>query len=705
MMTTGHIPGMRALRRHAAVVVLLTAFALPAGQLGAQAGSCAPAPTALVLAGGGAKGFAHIGLLQTLDSLGVVPDYVVGTSIGAIVGALYASGLSGREIETRLQQIPLASLVQRYAPSVGQALGTLRPVAVWERSDDRWLLQSGAVREAEANSVISRLLLEANLQARGDFDRLPIPFRAIAADLRTREPVVLGTGDLAEAVRASFALPVLLRPVWRDSLWLTDGGIASNIPVGTARALGAQRLIVSTLPTTLPDPRLFDDPLNVTTAIFEYLWVQDSLSLGPDDVLVSQPVGEADPLDFTPAVLAGLVRAGRATSDSVFAGSVCARPLRDARRPARLPRYITDARIDATRAGEARAVANQVGLIAGRPLDATAIDVGLARFATQERYRGIWLRPSGRGDSIAFAPRLEPAPVRSFGLGLAFDNWMSGRLWLGGVHRALFGRDLEGAALYSVGTYRSDLSLALRRATRIGERTRPLGIALDYFTEDVRLYQGNGELPPAQTDEVALLLGVRPLYEPGWSVAFGADYRVWAAPGTPTRGSGGLRWSVQHRAEHTPLPTAMLEAIALADWQRVRLEVAPRYTLRGLEVSPRVRLGWGSDLPIQHTFTLGGLDGFAGLRILDGRGTHEAYASMLFRWRVWRGLFARIEPMAGAVGSGDGLFVRRGGTDGIVFVGSRIGLEFDTPVGPIRVEEGFNNQRERLALIRVGYWF
>src|SRR5690606_9910992 len=142
-----------------------------------------------------------------------------------------------------------------------------RPVVVWEQWDRRWILQAGAVREAEANAIISRLMLRGNLLARGDFDRLPIRFRAIATDLNTRNAVVIGSGDLAKAVRASFSLPAILRPVHRDSLWLTDGGLSSNIPVKTARALGAERLIVSTLPSARLEAETFDSPLSVTSAV------------------------------------------------------------------------------------------------------------------------------------------------------------------------------------------------------------------------------------------------------------------------------------------------------------------------------------------------------------------------------------------------------------------------------------------------------
>ena len=219
----------------------------------AQIGSCAPARTALVLSGGGAKGLAHLGLLEQLDARGIVPDLIVGTSIGAVIGALYASGESSASIAARLHALPFAEAIRTYEPVVSASLGGLQPVIVWERGVAGWVLQAGTARENEVSALVSRLMLRANLMARGNFDSLPIPFRAVATGLEDRSIVTIGTGDLALAVRASFSLPLLLRPVSLNGRTLVDGALASNRPVAVARELGAKRVIVSTLES--PEPR------------------------------------------------------------------------------------------------------------------------------------------------------------------------------------------------------------------------------------------------------------------------------------------------------------------------------------------------------------------------------------------------------------------------------------------------------------------
>ena len=172
------------MRRRRLILVLGTvawfasAPALPAQQ-------CRAPRTALVLSGGGAKGLAHIGVLRVLDSLGIRPDLIVGTSMGAVVGALYASGYSGRELDSLARIVPLAALFRTYQPLAPRSLGILQPLVVWEQGDRGFTLQSASVVEAEANALVNAALLRGNLLARGDFDSLPIPFRAVATDLAT----------------------------------------------------------------------------------------------------------------------------------------------------------------------------------------------------------------------------------------------------------------------------------------------------------------------------------------------------------------------------------------------------------------------------------------------------------------------------------------------------------------------------------------
>jgi len=692
-------------RRLAATVAIALLLSAPASRpAAAQIGTCEPARTALVLAGGGSKGLSHLGLLQALDSLGIRPDLIVGTSMGAILGAMYAAGESGREIERRVRAVKLDELVRDYAPLVSNSLGSLRPIVAWERGPSAWVLQTGTVRENEVSAGLSRLALRANLMARGDFDSLPVPFRAVATDLEDRSVVALGKGDLARALRASMALPLLMRPVVIDGRTLVDGGLSSNVPVGVARALGAERIIVSTIASPKPDASAFDDPLTVTSAVFEFLWVQDSLALRANDVLVAQPTAAYGMIDFATSTIDSLVALGRRTADASLRSAACVRPIARGPIVGVLPDSVGVARITGEDVRDRDAVLRSLGLSTGTRLDTARVADGIARFTANERYRGLWLTPAGSGERADFDVTLDPAPDRSIGLGVAFDHTMSGRLWLGAVDRHLLSRDLEGTALVTAGAYRSDLTLAARRLARIGRRDLPVGGSVELVTEDIRLFQGESELPSADVEEVNLVLGLRPLFEPGWSYELGADYRVWRQPQRPWHGTVGARYSVHYRGIDAREPLVDFQAVALGDWQRVYLNLEHSQLVGAVEFRPRVRAGWGRQLPLQQTLVLGGLDGFAGLRLMEQRGDHELFGSLLVRWPIWRRLLGRVEPMFGVSGNGD-FFGGTGALDGTLLFGARVGVEFETPIGPIRVEHGFNNQDRRQALIRVGHWF
>src|SRR3954449_1748395 len=143
------------LRSVLVLLALISAGTLP--RLAAQ--QCRPPRTALVLSGGGAKGIAHIGVLRVLDSLGVRPDLVVGTSMGAVVGALYASGYSGRELDSLARVTPIASLFRTYQPLAPRSLGVLQPLVLWEQGPRGFAIQTAAVVEAEANALVNAALL------------------------------------------------------------------------------------------------------------------------------------------------------------------------------------------------------------------------------------------------------------------------------------------------------------------------------------------------------------------------------------------------------------------------------------------------------------------------------------------------------------------------------------------------------------------
>jgi NTE family protein len=201
----------------------------------------------LVLSGGGAKGVAHIPLLQALDSLHIVPDLIVGNSMGSVMGGLYAMGYSGDSIAKLTKNMDWDKLL-------GGGV-SFDKVSVEEKSEFERYLIGLDIKNGKPTSV-SSLLSDQNLREYlseltypvynvTDFDKLSIPFRALATDLVTGKEVVVDSGNLATAIRASMSLPAVFNPVPYKETLLVDGGVVNNFPTDIAKLMGADIIIGS----------------------------------------------------------------------------------------------------------------------------------------------------------------------------------------------------------------------------------------------------------------------------------------------------------------------------------------------------------------------------------------------------------------------------------------------------------------------------
>ncbi|MFO1402772.1 MAG: patatin-like phospholipase family protein [Steroidobacteraceae bacterium] len=202
----------------------------------------------LVLSGGGARGAAHIGVLEVLDELHVPIDAIAGTSMGAVVGGLYASGMSGREIDALLSSVDWQDAFRDRPKRTDLAFRRKQedldylvniPLGIKGR---RLLIPRGLVQGQKLTQLLRRMLLPAS--GVPDFDHLPTRLRVVATDLENGETVVMRDGDLVSAVRASMSAPGVFAPVERGGRLLVDGGLTENLPVDVARAMGVDVLIV-----------------------------------------------------------------------------------------------------------------------------------------------------------------------------------------------------------------------------------------------------------------------------------------------------------------------------------------------------------------------------------------------------------------------------------------------------------------------------
>lgn len=257
----------------------------------------------LVLSGGGALGLAHVGVLKVLEELHVPVDCVAGTSMGAIVGGLYAAGYSPEEIERLAYELPWGKLIEdrpdrRHLPYRRKLDDQtyLTPIQLG-LSGGRLRMPSGLI--AGHRLGIELRVLALRVLGIDDFDRLPLPFRAVAADIGTGEMVVLRRGDLAQAMRASMAVPGVFSPVELDGRLLVDGGVVDNLPVDQARAMGADVVIAVDVGTPMAAKRRPDSIASILSRTSDMLTrVNVERMLPGVDLFIRPEVGTYGLLDF-----------------------------------------------------------------------------------------------------------------------------------------------------------------------------------------------------------------------------------------------------------------------------------------------------------------------------------------------------------------------------------------------------------------------
>ncbi|GEM73933.1 patatin-like phospholipase family protein [Vibrio sagamiensis] len=261
---------------------------------------------AVVLAGGGAKGAAHIGVLKALEEMHIPVDIVTGTSMGAYVGGLYAVGMSADEIESFIYSVDWNS---GYRDRVDRSQRRVRD----KEYEDRYQvntdlgLRFGEVRSPTGvvqGQNMLRILRETtgNLGQFDSFDQLAIPYRSIATDIVELEEVVLDNGYLVDAMMASMSVPGALPPYELNGHLLVDGGVVNNMPVEIARAMGADIVIAVDISTDYKEKDEFTGLLTVADQLSNYLVrrsTQDQVDkLQSDDIYIRPNVGQMETVEF-----------------------------------------------------------------------------------------------------------------------------------------------------------------------------------------------------------------------------------------------------------------------------------------------------------------------------------------------------------------------------------------------------------------------
>lgn len=245
----------------------------------------------LTLGGGGAKGFAHLPILEVFDELGIKPCCITGTSIGAILGALYASGHSAKNIAEMFHEL--------IVPPNARFRDIIRSkdvLKIFDLIDPHISFKPQGLLKGE--KLLAYLYEQMQVET---FEELNIPLKVVATDFWRREQVVFDSGDLLPAVRASMALPYIFTPVVEDDRVLVDGGLVNNVPLDLLDETCDLRVAVdimgkiSTPPTKIPSPR---DAVFHTYQVMMEAMAREKRANHPVDIYLNAPLVDVDILDF-----------------------------------------------------------------------------------------------------------------------------------------------------------------------------------------------------------------------------------------------------------------------------------------------------------------------------------------------------------------------------------------------------------------------
>jgi len=341
----------------------------------------------LVLSGGGARGMAHIGVLRVIEDLKVPIDCIAGTSMGAVVGGLYASGMTAAQIESTMRSVDWQEAFRDAPPR--------RDLNFRRKQDDRnflvrlplglkhyhMLLPKGFIQGQKLQETLRQLTLPFSNTT--NFDLLPTPFRAVATDLETGAAVLMESGDLSIAMRASISAPGVFAPVDYRGRLLVDGGLADNLPIDVARAMKADVLIVSDVSFPLETRDRLDSALSISNQMLAILVRKNAdrqkATLAPQDILIEPSLGTSSATDFT--IAASTISQGEAAArgvesrlaalrvgDGAYQGYVARRATRQPGLP-----VIRFVRVDPESRRYEKTILAEMQPLIGKPLDLDAV--------------------------------------------------------------------------------------------------------------------------------------------------------------------------------------------------------------------------------------------------------------------------------------------------------------------------------------------
>jgi NTE family protein len=695
----------------------------------------------LVLGGGGARGAAHVGVLRVIEELRIPVDYVAGTSMGSIVGGLYASGLNAEQIEREILAMDWSDLFQDEPDREQRSFRRKRDDQIYAfkakpgYNKGKVQLPLAYIRGQKFDLVLNRLTLP--MFEVKDFNLMPIPYRAVATDIETGKEVVLSAGSLAKSIRASMAVPAAFDPVEIDGRLLVDGGLANNVPVSVAREMGADVFIVVDVGSGLYGRDEITSALDITGQLANFLFTLNSeaqlKTLGSRDILMRPQLGDIGGNSFDRASEAIPLgeRAARESIEALRQYSLSAEDY--ARHVAARTRPRTDTPIiEFVRTNNSSSVADEVvasriSARTGQPLDVAQLERDIGRVYGLDIFESVRydvLREDEKTGLLISTREKHWGPAFvQVGLESSSDMDGDGAFKLG--------------LLYSRGAVNA-LNGEWRTGVQIGDEPglsteihQPLDPLSRYFVSGRASYEGRRvNIFDDSGDNVAryqlslyqLELGAGREFGTwgegrlGYRRATGeAEVKVGApAPDVDLdRGEIFLRLS-DDKLDNFNFPRAGHNG--KVEWIVAREGLGARSDYDQVRLNYAHALSWGSntliggllgattlddDAPLEGLFQLGGLFRLSGLQENQLSGQHAGLALLVYLRRLQHSRFLQSF-IGGSLEAGN---VWQDTSDASLdnsIIGGSAFLGLDTPIGPVYLGYGRTDTSESSIYIHIG---
>lgn len=698
----------------------------------------------LVLGGGGARGAAHIGVLKELERLRVPIDAIAGTSMGAIVGGLYATGMSASELEELVGSLDwakaLSDELERRDMSFRRKQDDAQMPIDFELGirDQALVVPQGVIQGHELDLLLRELTL--GVSHIRDYDDLPIPFRAIAADIEHGSAFVMGEGDLAQSIRASMSVPAVFAPVLIGDSLLVDGGLIKNLPVDVMQSMGVDIIIAVDVEYPLYGIDELDSAIAISEQMFTILLRKETLRqiarLDSDDVLIQPDLGHYESTNFDEilATLAPGEAAVREVGDKLQALSLdeadWSAHLAAKGRPVPEASHLAFVRVEHDGKLMSEVLESRLTVKAGDPIDHAVLAENADRLYGLHVYEKVsyQLIEDERGTGVEYRAQTKSWGPNFLQLGVAFEDDFEGSTGFN------FSARVTRAGINRLGAeWRNDLRLGTDPKL-FSEFYQPLGFDSRFFVAPhIGLEQAN----------VNAFTGDEPIarYRVGRAeggIDFGRELgRVGELRFGLYRGFGNARVkigdpSLPHPDFHTGGAFARLRFDTFDDarFPRHGMRSDIRWTLsrpalgadakfealdgeftqtwsRGkntLQLGLEYATTLGSASSVQDYFPLGGFLRLSGLERGEISGPHAGLAKLIYRRRVGEstGLLDTPVYLGMSVEAGNVWENRSDMSFDSMLMSGSVFAGFDTLIGPVYLAAGFAEHGNSNVYLFVG---